>query len=75
MRLIFLYTHTVLVGTLDGRVVALATRSGKQLWVFRTNGQITGSPVVVGDTMYVASHDGTLDAVTGAGSPSSTSVR
>ncbi|MGQ4809141.1 hypothetical protein NKDENANG_02543 [Candidatus Entotheonellaceae bacterium PAL068K] len=33
-------------------------------WDFKTEGRITGSPIVVDDTMYVVSHDGTLYAVT-----------
>jgi hypothetical protein len=36
------------------------------LWEFKTAGRIGGSPIVVGDTMYVVSFDGTLYAVIGA---------
>jgi outer membrane protein assembly factor BamB len=43
--------------------VGLDAHTGKVLWDFKTEGQITGSPIVVGDTMYVVSHDGKLYAV------------
>ncbi len=45
-------------------MVALEAHTGEALWVFKTDGPITGSPIVAGDTMYVVSHDGTLYAVT-----------
>jgi outer membrane protein assembly factor BamB len=47
-------------------VFGLDTHTGAVLWDFKTAGTITGSPIVAGDTMYVASHDGTLYAVTRA---------
>jgi outer membrane protein assembly factor BamB len=55
---------TVIIGTQAGQVVALDARSGKPQWTFQTQGRITASPVVAGGVMYVASHDGTLYAVT-----------
>ena len=57
---------SVLIGTQDGVVFGLEAHTGALLWDFKTAGKITGSPIVVGDTMYVASHDGTLSAVTRA---------
>ena len=54
---------TVLIGTETG-VVGLEADSGAHRWGFSTDGKVTGSPIVVGDTMYVASHDGVLYAVT-----------
>lgn len=57
---------TVLIGTKDGVVFGLEAHSGEALWEFKTAGRVGGSPVVVGDTMYVVSDDGTLYAVTGA---------
>jgi len=53
----------VLIGTQDGVVFGLEAHTGAVLWDFTTAGTITGSPIVAGDTMYVASHDGTLYAV------------
>ncbi|MCI0785568.1 MAG: PQQ-binding-like beta-propeller repeat protein [Chloroflexi bacterium] len=58
--------NTVLVGTQEGRVFGLDAASGDVLWQYRAgNEKIVGSPVVAGDTMYVASADGTLYAITG----------
>jgi len=56
----------VLIGTQDGVVFGLDAHTGAVLWDFKTAGRITASPIVAGDTMYVASHDGTLYAVTGS---------
>jgi outer membrane protein assembly factor BamB len=53
----------VLVGTQDGLVVGLQAQTGAVLWDFKTAGKLTASPIVAGDTMYVASHDGMLYAV------------
>jgi PQQ-like domain len=52
----------VLIGTKDGMVFGLQADTGEVRWNFKTAGQITGSPIVAGDTMYVVSHDGTLYA-------------
>ena len=43
---------------------ALNAHTGERLWEFKTEGKITGSPIVAGGTMYVASHDGGLYAIT-----------
>jgi outer membrane protein assembly factor BamB len=53
----------VLIGTESGAVFGLEAQTGERLWEFKTEGKITGSPIVAGDTMYVVSHDGTLYAV------------
>jgi outer membrane protein assembly factor BamB len=53
----------VLVGTESGVVFGLNAHTGERLWEFTTAGMITGSPIVAGGTMYVASHDGGLYAV------------
>jgi outer membrane protein assembly factor BamB len=55
-----------LIGTKPGRVVGLEARTGKALWEFRAASEISGSPIVAGDTMYVVSSDGTLYAVSRA---------
>jgi len=57
---------SVLISTKDGVVFSLDAHTGVVLWDFKTAGKITGSHIVAGDTMYVAAHDGTLYAVTGA---------
>jgi len=57
---------SVLIGTKDGVVFGLEAYRGEVLWEFKTAGSIIGSPIVVGDTMYVVSFDGTLYAVTRA---------
>ena len=59
--------QTVLVGTEDGRIFGLDAQTGAVLWSFRTGeDKIKGSPIVVGDTIYVASLNGTLYALAGA---------
>ena len=54
----------MLIGTKAGVVFGLDADSGAVLWDFKTEGSITASPIVAGDTMYVVSDDGTLYAVT-----------
>jgi eukaryotic-like serine/threonine-protein kinase len=54
----------VLVGTEAGVVFGLDAHTGERLWEFKTEGKITGSPIVAGETMYVVSHDGGIYAVT-----------
>jgi outer membrane protein assembly factor BamB len=55
-----------LVGTEEGNVFGLDAANGDVLWQFQAGtGEIVDSPVVAGDTMYVASVDGTLYAITG----------
>ena len=59
--------QTVLVGAKDGRVFGLDAQTGTIQWSFRTGSDEVGaSPIVVGDTMYVASGNGTLYAVSGS---------
>jgi outer membrane protein assembly factor BamB len=43
---------TVYFGSYDGRFYALDARSGKTRWTFRSGGKISGSPTIVGDTVY-----------------------
>ena len=50
----------------EGRVFGLDAANGNVLWEYRVgNGEIVESPVVAGDTIYVASADGTLYAISG----------
>jgi len=55
---------SVLIGTKNGVVFGLGAHTGEMLWEFRAASEISGSPIVVGDTMYVISSEGTLYAVT-----------
>src|SRR6266516_3528194 len=50
----------VYVGSSDGNVYALSTRSGTLLWRFQTGGPVLASPVVSGDVAYVGSSDSHL---------------
>ena len=45
---------TVYVGSYDGVFYALDARSGKVRWRHRSGGKISGSPTIVGDTVYFA---------------------
>ena len=42
----------VFFGSYDGTFYALDARSGRQRWTFRSGGKISGSPTIVGDTVY-----------------------
>ena len=44
----------VFFGSYDGVFYALDARSGKVRWTKRTGGRISGSPTIIGDTVYVA---------------------
>jgi outer membrane protein assembly factor BamB len=41
-------------GSYDGTFYALDARSGKQRWTHRSGGKISGSPTIVGNTIYFA---------------------
>jgi len=45
---------TIYVGSYDGVFYALDARSGKVRWRYRSGGKISGSPTIVGDTVYFA---------------------
>ena len=49
-----------MVGSRDKQLHALDPKTGKPLWSFATKGRIDGSPVVVGDRVFVGSADGRL---------------
>ena len=50
----------VIAGSRDQKVYGIDRKNGKQVWGFATDGMIDGSPVVVGDRVYVGclSRDG-----------------
>ena len=56
----------MLIGTQTGGVFGLGAHTGEVLWEFRAASEISASPIVVGNTMYVVSSEGTLYAVTRA---------
>ena len=58
----------VLIGSKDGALHCVDRETGKQLWVFKTGGEIDSSPVVCGDKAVFGSLDGRLYMVdTGSG--------
>nr|WP_267545823.1 PQQ-binding-like beta-propeller repeat protein [Arthrobacter sp. H14-L1] len=58
---------TVYIGSVDARLYALDTGSGKPRWSYQTNGAITSTPAVSGETVYVGSNDMKLHGVETAG--------
>jgi len=58
----------VYIGTDDGFVIALAAKTGKELWRYATRGPILETPVVQGDVLFLSNesdHVYALDADTG----------
>ena len=55
--------NTVLVGTLDGSVVRLDPKSGKQTATYKVGAPIRAQPVVDGGWIYVGTEDGKLVAI------------
>lgn len=53
----------VVAGGRDRKVHCLNRETGKRVWVFETKGDIDGSPVIAGETVYVPSKDGSLYAL------------
>ena len=54
----------VYIGSKDGRVHAVDRKTGEALWVLEAaKGDITTRPVMGGETLFVASRDGTLYAI------------
>ncbi len=45
---------TIFFGSYDGRFYALDARSGRTRWTYRSGGKISGSPTIIGDTVYFA---------------------
>jgi outer membrane protein assembly factor BamB len=50
----------VVVGSRDKRLHCLNRKDGKQLWTFRTRGEVDSSPVICGDKVVLGSGDGFL---------------
>lgn len=47
----------VVVGGRDRQIRALDARTGKQVWSFRTRGDVDASPIIAGDVVVVVSRD------------------
>ncbi len=52
----------IFVGTLDGRLAAIAADTGADLWHAQTGGAILGTAAIAGDTIFVGSQDGLIHA-------------
>ena len=50
----------VFVGAADGFIYAVDAKSSKEIWRFRTEHQVNGSPVIYKDSLYCGSVDGSL---------------
>jgi outer membrane protein assembly factor BamB len=48
---------TVYVGSEDGNVYALNTFNGETVWIYRTDGSIISSPILVNRTVYITSNN------------------
>ena len=58
----------VYVGSLDGKIYALAADTGRIIWTFVTGGKVRATPVIVDGTIFIGSWDKcfyALDAATG----------
>ena len=56
--------NTVYLGSTDGRLYALDTESGKEMWRYDLGVPLTSSPAISGNTVYVAAYDGSIYAFT-----------
>lgn len=50
----------VVVGGRDKRIHCINRKDGKKVWNYQTRGRIDGSPVIVGNRVFVGSSDGNL---------------
>jgi outer membrane protein assembly factor BamB len=50
----------VFVGAADGRLYALDTKSGKELWQHQATGGFTGSPAVADGKLVIATDRGVV---------------
>ncbi|QLE02462.1 PQQ-binding-like beta-propeller repeat protein [Galbibacter sp. BG1] len=52
------------VGSANGRLYCIDTQTGKKLWEYNTHSWIKSKPVIVGNTIYAATINGMLFAIT-----------
>jgi outer membrane protein assembly factor BamB len=55
--------NTVYVGTYNGKVYAIGSESGSDVWSYDTGSPIAGGVAVAGDTLFVGTSDGELHAI------------
>jgi outer membrane protein assembly factor BamB len=55
--------RAVVFGASDGRVYAVATQDGRLIWSTPLDGQVSGSPTLVGSRIYITSRRGSLWAL------------
>ena len=63
-----LFDDTLYIGSRDGYVYSIDTKTGKEKWKYKTNDEIASSPTVTEDSVYIGSSDTfvyALDATTG----------
>ena len=58
----------IMVGSVDGRLYCIDAAKGTLLWQYDTGAAIIASPVVFGERVLIASTNGSLHALTSAGS-------
>jgi outer membrane protein assembly factor BamB len=56
--------NTAYYGTADGRLLALSTETGRELWSCDVGAPVTASAAVSGNTVFTAAFDGTIYAFT-----------
>jgi outer membrane protein assembly factor BamB len=57
------YKDAVYCGSVDGHIYSLDYKTGRLRWKYKTEGAITGSPVISNDILYVGSNDHTVYAL------------
>ncbi|MEQ8187251.1 MAG: PQQ-binding-like beta-propeller repeat protein [Candidatus Eremiobacterota bacterium] len=55
--------HALFTGSLDNKFYSLDRMTGKQLWKYKTHGEIKSSPLIEEGLVYFGSEDGTLYAL------------
>ena len=53
-------TIYIFVGSADGYIYCVDAGSSKEIWRFKTDHQVSGSPIVYRDSVYCGSADGNL---------------
>ncbi len=53
---------SLVVGTMDGRLVVLSLADGRERWSYEIGGPLAGSPAIAGGIVIVGSEDGSVYA-------------
>ncbi|WP_242661213.1 PQQ-binding-like beta-propeller repeat protein [Flavobacterium johnsoniae] len=56
-------TNLVLFGSSDGNIYAVDAKIGKEIWKFKTNGPVHGTPVIDQNKIYIGGWDAVLYAL------------